>query len=75
MRNDSFPGFNAERRREVLALVAMRPTRKNNHVIAVVGPDGQMRKESAIKSLVCYVCHKSEYEIEDCRDGQFCGKD
>lgn len=75
MRNEGgFSGFNEARRHEVLTIMALRPSRKDNHVVAVVGPDGKVTKESAIKSFVCCVCHKGEFEIEDCRDGQFCGK-
>ena len=70
----AFGGFNEARRREVLGIVALRPMRKNNHVIAVVGPDGKVTKESAMKGFICCVCHKSEFEIEDCRDGQLCVK-
>lgn len=70
----AFGGFNEARRREVLGIVALRLYRKVNHVIPVVGADGKVSKESAIKGFMCCVCHKGEYEIEDCRDGQLCVK-
>ena len=75
MRNDSYTGFNEARRREVLGIVALWPTRRGNHVRVTVDKDGKRHEESAIKSFLCSVCHKSEDEIMCCRDGEKCSAD